>query len=324
MDVAVIIPTYNRAALLPVALDSVLAQTAAARIEVAVIDDGSTDHTAEVIRPYLERCGEANAKVVIRYTQLNHQGVIVARNTGIAGTTAPLVAFLDSDDYWGETKLAQQLAALAKPQAVCAHTAFRYVDEAGAFKDQGPQRLDNPCVGRCTSALLDEDRVIFSSAILRRSVLEKIAKREGHGRYFDPRFTCGEDYDLLLRASLLGEFAYVPEALTFYRVHGGQTGMDNLRRVFGYHCRVQMDFTVRHGQELGVSAEDGRRRAAAFLRGRAEALFWQRQFATVRGLCALARELGVYDQAFADLEERTARPAWVYKLKDAVDRWRGK
>jgi glycosyltransferase involved in cell wall biosynthesis len=166
MDIAVIIPTHNRAGLLPAALDSVLAQTAAGegcRIEAMVIDDGSTDGTAEVMRPYLDKHGAGQGDVTIRYDRLEKQGVVAARNHGIARTTAPLVAFLDSDDYWDATKLARQLPLLTGEVGLV-HTAFRYVDQDGRFTDAGVQRAVNPCVGWCLDALMDEYLVITSAS----------------------------------------------------------------------------------------------------------------------------------------------------------------
>ena len=121
--ITVVTPTYNRATLISAALDSVLAQTVDVPIEVAVVDDGSTDNTAEVMKPYLDKHGKPGGKVHITYTQLNKQGVVTARNTAIEETNAPYIAFLDSDDYWQPDKLAKQLAILeAKPEVGLVHT----------------------------------------------------------------------------------------------------------------------------------------------------------------------------------------------------------
>ena len=320
-DIAVIIPTYNRAALLPQALDSVVAQTTPKTLEVIVVDDGSTDDTFKAMRPYLEQHGHPASKVFIRYTKRHKEGVVAARNTGLAETKAPLVAFLDSDDYWNPRKLEEQVKILeGDPDIAVVHTSFRYVNEKGEFRDYGPQRLDNPCAGQCVEALLDEDLVIFSSVLMRRSVIEQAAATEEHGLAFDPRWTNGQDYDLLLRAARLGPFAYVPKALTMYRLHGGHEAMGNLARVFGFHCRVQIDFAKRHGQELGISEEDARQRAAKFLYGRADSAFWQRQLEPAAAMCQMALELDLYDDRFAQLHKRASQPSWIYRLKDKFDR----
>jgi len=319
--VAVIIPTHNRAALIGAALDSVIEQTAGGPFEVAVVDDGSTDDTGRVMATYLERFGAPGGNVRVTYTKLEKQGVVAARNTGIANTTAPYVAFLDSDDYWNRRKIELQLRALEADDLVgVAHTSFRYVDEQGNFVDDGPQRVDNPCVGDCLEVLLDEFVIVFSSVLMRRSVIERAAGDASHGLPFDPRWTNAQDYDLMLRAARLCRFAYVAEPLTYYRLHGGHGAMGNLKRAFGFHCRVQMAFAERYGEAHGLSMEAAKRRAANFLFGRAEAQFWQRRLTVARDLCDLAAELGVSDNRFAALRKRASIPRWVYRAKDAMDR----
>lgn len=323
--VSVIVPTYNRAGLLPAALDSVLAQSLPQPLEIVVIDDGSTDDTPQVVKRYLDRDLNGHNKASIRYTRLEKKGVVTARNTGIAQTHAPFVAFLDSDDLWTPHKLASQLETIhADPGIGLVHTSFRYVDPQGRFCDDGPQRLDNPCVGQCVDALLNEDLVIFSSVLVRRSIIEQAAASERHGLPFDPRWTNAQDYDLLLRVARLTRYGYIAEPLTRYRLHGGHGAMGNLRRAFGYHCRVQMDFVDRYGAELGIDRTEAKRRAAQFILGRATAAFWRRQMDTAKDLCGLAQELGLYDQAFAQLERKSSRWIWLYRVKDTLDGLLGK
>ncbi|MEX0774303.1 MAG: glycosyltransferase [Phycisphaeraceae bacterium] len=327
-DVAVIIPTYNRARLIAAALDSVLAQSYPGRIEAAVVDDGSSDDTAAVMQPYLAQYRNEAGKVVIRYTRLEKQGVVTARNTAIAQTTAPLVAFLDSDDYWHADKLRLQIEVLnADAQIGLVHTGFRYVNEAGEMADDGPQRVDNPCHGdrgKCVNVLMDEDLVIFSSVLARRSVIAQAAAAEPHGLPFDPRWTNAQDYDLLLRCARLCAFVYLSAPLTYYRLHGGHGAMGNFKRAFGFHGRVQLDFAKRWGKDVGIDEADAHRRVAAFLYSRAHSHFWQRRLDVCRQLCDLAEELGVSDERFAELYRKASRPAWMYRVKDRVDRLLGR
>ncbi len=97
--ISVIIPVYNRDRYLAEAIESVLAQTYPA-IELIVVDDGSSDRSAEVAQSY----------PVIYHYQPNG-GISAARNTGIALATGEFLAFLDSDDIWVTDKLAKQMAA---------------------------------------------------------------------------------------------------------------------------------------------------------------------------------------------------------------------
>lgn len=106
--VSVLIPTYNRAVLLPRALASALAQIEDGD-EIIVIDDGSTDDTARVARTPDPR---------VRYLPVPHGGAGAARNAGLDRARNPLVAFLDSDDEWLPGKLARQRAVMQHWPAV--------------------------------------------------------------------------------------------------------------------------------------------------------------------------------------------------------------
>ncbi|MFO0848064.1 MAG: glycosyltransferase family 2 protein [Gemmataceae bacterium] len=316
-DISVVIPTYNRAGLLPAALDSVFAQTFPGGIEVVVVDDGSKDNTAEVIRPYLDRGG----RVTVRYLPRANAGVCATRNFGLTQCNGELVAFLDSDDEWEPGKLARQAALLSGGVGVV-HTDFRYIDPAGRFTDAGPQRPGNPTRGRCLGPLLAEDRVIFSSVLARRELIDAAAAAEPHGDPFDRQWANGQDYDLLLRLARHTAFGYVAEPLTRYRMHDTQNAMANLPRVFGYHCRVQMAFAARWGRAEGLPADAGVAAAREFLYRRADSLYWQRRTHTVVDLCRLADILGLADERFAALADKARRPLWLFRVKDSVDRLR--
>jgi glycosyltransferase involved in cell wall biosynthesis len=321
-DVAVVIPTYNRADYLTQAVESVLAQTGDLRLQIVLVDDGSTDQTPRVIAEFVERYGHPSAKVMVRALHQRNQGQAVARNYAISQTTAPLIAFLDDDDVCEPNRLIRQAQALRDdPSIGLVHTSFRYIDEAGRFTDQGPQRLESKLDGDCVRTLLDEMWVIFSSVMARRSVIEQIAAMEPHGLPFDPQWVRAQDYDLVLRIASVSRFCYLREPLLRYRLHGGNHAMAaaNLKRTYGFHCRVQMDFARRHGARIGVDEASAKRSAAAFLYGRAEASFWRRELEVARQLCDLADELQLNDPRFADLRRKASRPAWLYAAKDWVD-----
>lgn len=323
-DVAVVITTCNRPAFLPEAIASVLAQRFDGRIELTVVDDGSETSSEPVVRPFVER-GDGHVSVGFIYQE--NQGLAAARNTGVRHTSAPFIAFLDDDDVFEPDKLRLQVNAMrADPEVGLSHTAFRYVDAGGRFIDDGPQRVDNPCVGRCVDVLLNELMVISSTVLVRRATLLAAAAAEPHGLPYDIRWHRSQDYDMALRVARLSKFAYEPTPQLRYRLHGDNIAMSegNIKRAFGYHCRVQMDFAARYGHEVGVDASEARRRAGAFLYSRAESFFWRRALRTARELCDLAAELGVADGRFAGLRRRAGRPAWLYRLKDGLDRLRGR
>ena len=98
-SVSVVIPSFNCGSFVSQAIDSVLAQTCAPA-EVIVVDDGSTDDTAERLEPYMDR---------IRYVFQENRGVSAARNRAVAESRGHCVAFLDADDVWHPRKLELQL-----------------------------------------------------------------------------------------------------------------------------------------------------------------------------------------------------------------------
>ena len=103
--VSAIITTYNYGHFLPDAIESVLGQSYR-HLEIVVVDDGSTDETAAVVRRY--------AHLGVRYARRAHGGAGRARNTGLEITSAPLVAFLDADDAWLPDRVAAGVSHLAR------------------------------------------------------------------------------------------------------------------------------------------------------------------------------------------------------------------
>ena len=106
--VSVIIPNYNYADYIGLAIDSVLAQTYP-NVEIVVVDDGSKDDSIEILAAY-----DGRIKLILQ----QNQGVSVARNTGAANSSGELLAFLDADDVWRPEKLEKQVHAIANDEDV--------------------------------------------------------------------------------------------------------------------------------------------------------------------------------------------------------------
>jgi glycosyltransferase involved in cell wall biosynthesis len=118
VEIAVIVPTYNRADLIGETLDSILRQSYHAA-EIIVVDDGSTDNTESVVARY----GSA-----VKYLRIANSGECAARNAGVACSSAPWVAFCDSDDLWLPEKLKLQVKVCQEVQDVdYCFTNFRTV-----------------------------------------------------------------------------------------------------------------------------------------------------------------------------------------------------
>lgn len=191
--VSVIIPAYNCAGYLLRALDSVVAQTYPAdRFEVFVVDDGSSDDTREVAAAYAQR-----DRRVRLLTQAN-AGPAAARNRGIVAARGKLVAFLDADDTWAPTKLAEQAALFARDRPDAdgrelglVHCSVRFVDPQGD-PVQGWMRRCPPARGDILLDFVCDFFLITSAVMVPRRCLDEV----GH---FDETLRVGEDNELFLR-----------------------------------------------------------------------------------------------------------------------------
>jgi glycosyltransferase involved in cell wall biosynthesis len=203
--VSVIIPTYNHAAFLPEALENVFAQTCSP-LEIIVVDDGSTDETAEVLRAYEGR---------IRVLSQANRGVAAARNAAAAVASGELLALLDADDAWLSTKLERQVARLdSEPEIGLVHCGVAEVDGRGR---QFRARLDGMEGWVATEMLFFRRGVILgggSAAVIRRAAFLEVGG-------FDEALSTSADWDLYYRLARRYPVGFVREVLVRYRVHGG-------------------------------------------------------------------------------------------------------
>jgi glycosyltransferase involved in cell wall biosynthesis len=209
--VSTIIPVYNGAAYVRQAIDSVLAQRDV-RVELIVIDDGSTDDTWQVLESY----GDA-----IRKERQANGGPDRARNLGARLATGDWLAFLDADDEWLPDKLAKQLA-LATDDAALIYTDRRNIGACGRVaelqSDSVPQYE-----GDVFEPLLLDNFITMSSVLLRRDWFERLGG-------FTPGMIACEDWDLWLRyAAAGGRVRLCREPLILYRWHGGSASTNQER-----------------------------------------------------------------------------------------------
>ena len=166
--VSAVIPTYNYGRFVAEAVESALAQTYSP-VEVVVVDDGSTDDTAERLQPYRGR---------IRYLYQENRGLSGARNAGIRAARGEYVALLDSDDTWKPEKIASQMSLVSAKgyQVVVCRTAWpKGAAEALGFEDCF---FSGPGFG--------------STALMRKSLFNEVGE-------FDEALRCVEDRDMMLR-----------------------------------------------------------------------------------------------------------------------------
>jgi glycosyltransferase involved in cell wall biosynthesis len=209
--VSVIIPTYNRGNLVVEAVTSVLHQTFP-NYEIVVVDDGSTDGTAEILSSFVQ-------KGLIRYFYQVNQGLARARNRGIAESKGEIISFLDSDDLFEPELLQTQVEYLNHhPDAGLVNTGFCKFHKDGIdseFRDTSwfsgwiyPQILTY------WLTLMAIDTVAVP-----RYVLDDVG-------YFDEHFKKSEDLDLWRRIARKYPFGHVARSLARVRVHEGTLSYD--------------------------------------------------------------------------------------------------
>jgi glycosyltransferase involved in cell wall biosynthesis len=199
--VSTIIPCLNGERYLAEAITSVLAQ-AYQPLEVVVVDDGSTDRSAEIARGLGE---------MVRVIEQPHGGASVARNRGVANASGELLAFLDADDLWTEGRLHRQVTALVRDpdlDMVLGHTEqFVSPDVPPAARDRF--RFDYaPTPARVSGAL-----------VVRRAAFDRVGG-------FSPRWQTGEFIDWYLRAEEKGlRCLFLPETVLRRRLHLANHGL---------------------------------------------------------------------------------------------------
>ena len=205
---SVIVPNFNREALIGETLTNLLAQTRPPD-ELIVIDDGSTDGSAEVIAGF--------GKAVTLLRQAN-AGPAVARNKGLAAASGEFVQFFDSDDLCSLDKLELQSRALAASDAPFVYGPWlqaRLANGIASYDEPVLQQRGLPASRTALSWYLRGWVIVFQCCMFRRSVLDAV------GHYREDLMPT-EDSELLFRILANGhEPVHVPGALVLYRLHPG-------------------------------------------------------------------------------------------------------
>lgn len=158
--VSVIMPSYNAEKYIKEAIESVIAQTYK-NWELFVIDDGSTDRTAEIARSYAEKDSR-----IILHRNSHNMGTAKTRNTGIKLANGEWIATLDSDDMWHPEKLEIQLKKATKTGSLFLYTSYSLFCEGFRQEYTVPEKIDY-------SSLLTENVIGCSTVMMNRSILEK-------------------------------------------------------------------------------------------------------------------------------------------------------
>lgn len=196
---SVVIPAYNRAHLLPRALLSVFSQNMPAS-EVIVVDDGSEDSTAALLKEI-----RARAPVPLHVIHQKNRGAAAARNTGLQLARGDLIAFLDADDWWLPNKLTLQVAAMQERTSYLISHTREIWHRRGIRVNQ--KKKHDPPGGYIFMRSLRRCVVAMSTMMARKELFERYGD-------FDTSLPCCEDYDFWLRVAQKEPFLLVPEALT--------------------------------------------------------------------------------------------------------------
>ncbi|HEX8949428.1 MAG TPA: glycosyltransferase family 2 protein [Dissulfurispiraceae bacterium] len=243
--VSVIIPTYNRAGYLKESLESALRQTYR-NIEIIVVDDGSTDHTQELLKPYVD-----DGSIKYLY-QKNSGSPSIARNFALRHASGEYICFLDSDDIRMEGSVARGVDILDRFEhvgMVCTDWLFfrRYFNvrkklgsswiKSTKYIDKLPgeyvkvRSMDFVIFEKSFMYELFSTNFVFTSSVLtRRDLLDQV----GH---FDESLKIGEDCDMWMRIGSVRNLAFVTEPQVYRRVHSGSITRDLGRNIL-YDTRV--------------------------------------------------------------------------------------
>jgi glycosyltransferase involved in cell wall biosynthesis len=222
--VTVVVPVYNHAAFVGEALRSVFRQDGPP-IELIVIDDGSTDGSAEAVRAVL---AEAPARISVRFVSRENRGAPATINEGLAMASGAWLTILNSDDAYGPSRLARAVDALERSGARLLFSQVRAIDASGAalgaahpwqqwYRDVVLRRL--PEAPSLSTLLLSYNAAVSTgNLVFARDLYDEI------GGFAPYRFA--HDVDFVLRACLVAEPVLLREPLYAYRVHAANTIAD--------------------------------------------------------------------------------------------------
>lgn len=276
MNYTVIIPAHNEERFVGEAVESALLQTARPT-EVIVIDDGSTDETANV-------AALAGARVIRNEVS---RGPSASRNIAVAQVTTEFVAFLDADDLWTPKHACLVMKAMAVKRAVFGGSkVMRFGDVNGTV----PTALSRHEPLHIRDALIVENPIVLSTVIVERAAFLAAGG-------YDEAMRFSEDYDFWFRLSRAEDFAYVDVATVRRRVHANQVSAirqsDMVRAAWGVRRR-------RIGERLSDAAPASREQILLLVERAARLdIAWAVWAGMPAMLQLLREELALVDSSFA-------------------------
>jgi glycosyltransferase involved in cell wall biosynthesis len=219
--VSVIVPAYNREALVEETLESIRRQSYRDR-ETLIVDDGSSDGTAQVVRTWLVHHSDARGKLL---TMKKNSGKSAAVNAGVAESRGEYIAILDSDDLLEPDTLARQVAFLEKhPECGMVFGLARMLEKDGSVGHLeggiGLNRDSLDFVGDAGDLLLRVNPIVSSSVLMRRSAVIQVGVLNDRLRYV-------HDWEYWIRLSGICKIGFLHAPLVRYRVSSPNSSSAN-------------------------------------------------------------------------------------------------
>jgi len=236
--ISVIIPTYNAEAYICEAINSVLAQTYR-DFEIIVVNDGSTDDTAQIIRQRF---------LNVRLFYIKNSGASAARNFGISVSRGQYVAFLDADDRWLPEKLEQQIAQFDEDQPGMVFTENLFFNGRGIIAERTDKRK-KLMRGNIVRNIFLNSYVVTSTVMVRRAVFDDVGM-------FEEELVVGEDDNLWMRISMKYRVKLLDEPLVLYHLTEGSLSRTrkNIMPAIRTHIELLQKKYPEIHQHIGTSA----------------------------------------------------------------------
>ncbi|MFY4814168.1 glycosyltransferase family 2 protein [Haloarcula sp. AONF1] len=270
--VSVIIPTYDQPNELRRALASAINQSHD-KVEIIVVDDGSSDETQAVAK----RAANSNESVTAQ-RHLRNRGGAAARNTGIAAANGDVLAFLDSDDKWSETKIEQQLEYLIEQEWDAVYCDYAY-QRKGQFvsarrilsqylksrSEEGKPEGGEELIAKILETKFDLGG--SSTLMVRADIAQQV-------NGFDERFSRHQDWEFLIRVLKKGTIGYVDEQLV-YKYETGRPDVEKIKAAKNLYFD-KFDEEIDDAGEMGVRKQHNFQLSRCYLtQGKfISALYW--------------------------------------------------
>ena len=213
--VSVIIPNYNYGRYISAAVESALSQTYG-NLEVIVVNNGSTDDSLKILRVFEDR---------IKLIDQQNLGQSGARNSGLSHASGDYIAFLDADDYWHPNKIERQISLFTQETQLVYCGISKFVSAGNRIIAQTLPQFR----GRCSKYFIGNPGVSIvlsgeSTAIFSRALFEKVGN-------FDAELNSASGWDFFRRCSSHTDFDFIPEYLTYYRVHDSNMSNSSINNI---------------------------------------------------------------------------------------------